>query len=569
MNISNKISKSSSKSELNVIYPPILIKKLQNSSVVQKKTVILEVEIDSNPAPTVEWYKNNSKIDLNSIENDNRLSLLERKGGVYQLIIKNTKKEDSGDYFCIIKNKLGEIKTEAFLDVLSSPIFIKKFDQIDGVEECEVKITSIVECNPKPTASWFFNNNEINSSDNRYNFEILKNENNFIIVLTIKSGKKTDAGQYNCTVFNEAGRASCFGKVVMHPLKAPFFINPLENELTIPEKKEVNLNVKASGIPLPKIEWFKDDILIDEKNQQFSISELNKDGCSTLKSLFPSKEFSGLYKVKALNPAGEASTKCKLKVEGYLPFFKIKPEKITCLENGTAILGCSYEGNPFPSVLWFFKNKEIKDDKRIKIVFDENTNSSMLEIENCTKRDEGTYTVIIKNIHGNESCIVSLIITTNENEVQDFKSLLKLTEYKKSEIEEVKPDWGNLKEGEQQDKIKPDDNNKINLKKVELLPRFIEKPKDIKVKRGEEAVFISEIKSSSKMVVSWKLNDKTLEKGPNIKIEKDEPRNKYLLTIKRVIENIESGNIECEAENEYGKVSEICKLIILGKYFRL
>lgn len=525
----------------------------------------METEIDSNPPATVEWFKNNVLLNPASIEFENRYSVMDRKGGVHQLIIKNCKNEDSATYSCKFSNKLGEVVEESKLKVIIAPYFIKKFDQIDGVENCEIKVSAVVGGYPSPKVKWLKNNNELNL-DNKDKFEsiVQEKDDNYEVTLIIKSGKKDDAGQYQCIVENEAGRGNCFGKVVIHPLTAPKFTLPLEKEKILPENKEVTLNVKAVGIPIPKVTWFKDGILIDTENKDYIITEDIETGNNTIASTKIDKKLSGKYIAKAKNPGGEVSTECNLLIKGYHPFFINKPEKLTCLEGNIAILGCSFDGDPKPNITWSFKNKEIKNDGKQKITYDENSNSSILEIEKCSKVDEGTYVATIKNIHGSESAIVSLVITENEDEVQDYKSFLKTAELIKAEVEDIKPDWGKLKETEQIKKVQDEEEFEINLRKVELLPEFITKPKNAKTQKGNEATFEAEIKSASKCEIKWIINEKELENKANIKMEKDENKKKYRLTIKRVDKEHE-GIIECVAKNKDGETIEKCKLEIIGK----
>lgn len=567
LNISNKSGKDSSKCEVLVIFPPKIIKNLQNVEVIQKKTAILEAEIESIPNSTAEWFKNEILINPASIEYENRYSIIERKGGVHQLIIKNCKNEDSGLYRCKLSNKLGNVSSESKLKVIIAPFFIQKFDQVDGVENCDIRVTSILGGYPIPKITWFQNNNELDLSNNKkYESLIQEIENNYEVTLIIKNSKKSDAGQFQCVAENEAGRGNCFGKILIHPLTAPKFIVSMNKEKIIPENKPVELNVKVSGIPVPKISWYKDGTIINREDKTFNIIEDNRTGICSLISTNISKDHSGNYLVKATNPGGEVINSCNLIIKGFHPFFINKPEKLTCLEGNLAIIGCSFDGEPKPNANWSFKNKDLKTDSKTKITYDNISKSSILEIEKCSKSDEGTYVVTIKNVHGSESAIVSLVITEDESEVQDYKLFLKVAEQNKLEVEEIKPDWGKLKETEQIKKTHEEEENQIVLKKVELLPVFLVKPTNEKTEIGKETAFYVEIKSSSKCDIKWYNNGKELENKGNIKIEKDENRKKYILIVKRVSKENE-GIIECVAINKDGESKESCKLNIIGKYF--
>jgi hypothetical protein len=246
------------------------------------------------------------------------------------------------------------------------------------------------------------------------------------------------------------------------------------------------------------------------------------------------------------------------------PYFLHKPEKITCLANTTAELGCSFKGDPEPSVIWTFKNKEIKDDDKNKITYEPETNSSVLSIQKCSKQDEGTYIVTIKNVHGSDSTAVSLMITQNAEEVQDYRQFLKVAEVEKVVAEEATVDWGKLKEGKAIEKEKEDDPEGIKLKKVELLPRFTKEPIDQCVLKEKEACFEAHVKSSTKVDVKWcnKL-DKEIIGKEGIRIDKDLNRNIFQLTIKRA-SNDQEGPIKCVATNEHGACEKFVNLTIIG-----
>lgn len=503
-------------------------------------------------------------IEPNDIKYENRYSIVERKGGIYQLCIKNCKEDDTGKYGLSASNKIGEVKDEAKLSVITAPIFVKKFDQVDGVEKCDVKINFLLKGYPKPNVTLSKNNNQLDIINNT-KYELLEHLENDIYSFTIiiKSANKNDAGQYQIIASNEAGRVTCLGKVSVHPLVAPKFLTPLENEKILPENKTFEIKVKVSGIPIPKISWFKDDkLVLDEDFETFSD---DNSGEYSLKSKRISKDFSGVYSIKASNPGGEIEHKMNISINGTIPFFISKPEKLTCLEGTDAVLGCSFSGEPLPNATWSIKNKEITNDGKYIINYDQFSNSSILIIKNCSKNDEGTYNVTIKNIHGEESTPVTLMITKNAEEVQDYKAFLKTAHVVEKEALDEKIEWGELKEGKMIEKNKIEDNEQIKLKKVEILPVFIKKPENQKVLKEKESYFEAIVKSNKKIEVKWRLNEKELISKDGIRIEKDEKANKYKLTIKR---SIEGGEIKCSAKNEHGEVEERCSLQIMGNFLK-
>ena len=321
LNVINKTGKVTTKCDVSIIYAPKCIKPVANVETAQKKTAIFEVEIDANPAATIEWFKNNQLIDIHANELEGRYGAFDRKGGVYQLVIKNCKPEDNAFYKIKATNKIGHVESnQAQLTVITAPAFVKKFDQVDAVESCEFKINVIVSGYPIPQITWSKNNNDLDTSDKNKYFVLTEPVGvNHLFSLITKSTNKSDAGSYQCVAFNDAGRASCLGKVSLHPLTPPKFVEPLPKEHLLPVSRQVNLKVKASGIPMPKVYWYKDGKLLNE-SPEYIIAHNENDNTHSLKGKEISETLCGKYIAKALNPGGEATTECDVIIKGKFYF---------------------------------------------------------------------------------------------------------------------------------------------------------------------------------------------------------------------------------------------------------
>ena len=463
----NKVGKIITKCDLLVVHEPRIKSALKDTTVIVKRNIVLEAEINSPTPCTVQWFKDNIPLSgiLGAI--DGRITVQERKGGVYQISIKNVKEEDAGLYRCAIKNQISEVETAANLDVHTPPVFVQKLDKIDAVENCEAEICVEVSGNPKPAITWFKNSDEIDlKKNNKYEDKIKDN----FYSLCIKSIAANDAGTYQCVITNSVGKSSSLGKLTIYPLTAPKFIKSLDALKWFPENENIKLSVEVSGIPIPKLIWFKDSKLIIDDNKNYEFKKDISKGEYSILSKFCGKHFSGNYEVKATNPGGEVVSVCEIKCEGYRPSFEDRPEKIVCLDGETATLGCKINGLPVPTVKWLLKGKEIadKDSKKYKSYFDQELKAHFLEIFACGNNDKATYQVVATNIHGSETAAVSLIISDRPEEASDYKSALKNVEldalYKKIDD----PDWGKLKNRGAKENSPDDESNKIKLKHVEF-----------------------------------------------------------------------------------------------------
>ena len=426
----------------------------------------METEVDSSIPCTVEWLKNDEILGPNSLQiTEQRLTILERKGGIYQVSIKNAKEDDAGVYTCIIKNKVGNTKTTACLNVYTLPLFLQKLDKIDAVENCEAELCVEVSGNPKPVVTWLKNSEPLDlKNEIKYEEKI----NNNFYSLFIKSIVTNDAGTYQCSISNAAGKASSMGKLTIYPLTAPKFIKSLDETKLFPENEIIQLSVQVSGIPVPKLYWYKNGEIMNDEIEKYELKKDLSKGIYKLIGKSCGKAYSGNYEVKVSNQGGEVTSMCKVKVEGFKPTFLDKPEKIVCLEGETAILGCMVVGIPEPIVKWNLKGKEIiLDSKKFKSYYDKELKAHFLEISSCGNNDKATYQIIASNEHGTEMAAVTLTISDKPEDVTDYKSGLRNTCISGRGKNEADHDWGKLKKAGARENTPDPDQNKLKLKHFE------------------------------------------------------------------------------------------------------
>ena len=196
------------------------------------------------------------------IIHDERIVSHDAKGGVYQLLIKNSKNDDAGTYTCKAINDIGECECTALVVVEMAPQFVKKLDKLEAVESCDAEWNFQLIGLPKPEITFNKNNKPVTVSDTDefYNLKEL-GENNY--ALYFKSVRPDDVGSWTCQASNNAGTVSCIGKLETLPLTEPAFVKGLSDR-NIQIDVDNKIEIKVSGIPVPQIEWFKDDIKLTQ-----------------------------------------------------------------------------------------------------------------------------------------------------------------------------------------------------------------------------------------------------------------------------------------------------------------
>ena len=470
---SNKVGKLTAKTELVVQIMPRFIRKISDTQVIEKRVTKLEAEILAVPKPDVVWFK-----DGEEIKSDDRVQAHDAKGGVYQLSIKNSRKDDTGVYTCRAINEIGQTECVAQLVIEMAPQFLKKLEKLDAVESCDAEWIFQLIGIPKPDIEFTLNNNELDLDANK-DFYTFEEQDDHYYCLRFKSVRRKDVGNWTCTATNTAGKASCIAKLETLPLTPPNFILKLAPEIRLPQEQANKLDVKVSGIPFPQIEWFKDGRKIDIRGE----SGKYKLECDMVTGTLSLVIFdcqighdSGLYKARIFNQGGECSCEGNVTVKGRPPKFIEKPEKIYVMANETATFAAVVEGDPQPIVTWTKGRNLFTTDisTDLKIYYDESVDVNFMEIANCKSKDAGTYQVTATNEFGSEIAPVTLIITQNPEEVVDLKSKLKNRDLKKRSSTEEGPDWGKLRkasQGQRPDDVGPDG---IKLKHVELVKKQAE-----------------------------------------------------------------------------------------------
>lgn len=486
---SNKIGKLSIKSELVVqskmivlywlyifsyisnLVAPRFIRKISDTQVIEKRVTKLEAEILAVPKPTVVWFK-----DGEAIKSDERVTAHDAKGGVFQLTIKNSRKDDTGVYTCKALNDIGETECIAQLVIEMAPQFLKKLEKLEAVESCSAEWIFQLVGIPKPTIEFALNNNVLDLTANKEFYELEEQEDHYYC-LKFHNVRKKDVGNWTCTATNTAGKASCIAKLETLPLTPPKFIIPLPERTRLPHNCDNKLEVKVSGIPFPQIEWFKDGRKIDFKTESNKYKSdrdmisgtliINIANCTTDLD-------SGRYKARIFNQGGECECEGDVLVKGYPPKFIEKPEKVYAMANDVATFAAVVDGDPVPTVTWNKGRNQLESSGEIKIYYDESLDVNFMEIPNCKPRDAGTYQVTATNEFGSDTAPVTLIITQNPEEVVDLKSMLKNREVKKRPSQEEGPDWGKLRKasaGQRPDDAGPEG---FKLKHVQLVKKQAE-----------------------------------------------------------------------------------------------
>ncbi|XP_076758852.1 uncharacterized protein LOC143428086 isoform X1 [Xylocopa sonorina] len=236
---------------------------------------------------------------------------------------------------------------------------------------------------------------------------------NGICTLTIEETFAEDSAKYTCRAFNIAGSAETSATLTVKEMapeeqpSPPVFVKELMPSVAM-EGSSYQMDCIVEGNPLPTVQWFKNDINIDN-SPDYIITYNNGKAVLKFEEVF--LEDRATYTCKAANRLGQASTSASLNVE---QFTSEKPFFVTPLSNAMGRAGqrvkleCEVRGSPMPTLTWYRDGKPIEETMNLKIQTE--AGRSSLTITEAFAKDAGCYMVVAKNDAGEAtvSCNVSV-----------------------------------------------------------------------------------------------------------------------------------------------------------------
>ncbi|KAM9729268.1 neural cell adhesion molecule 1a isoform 3-T3 [Menidia menidia] len=267
-------------------------------------SALLACDADGFPEPTVTW-KHNSLV----LETGDKYSLNEDGS---ELVIKDIKKVDEGDYTCIAKNKAGEKSEEVSLNVFVQPKIT--FFNNQTASEFDEQVTMVCEAmgDPTPTISWSFGNRVFSEGEqaswtrpDKYESldrNVVVRSHARVSSLILKNVQYIYAGQYLCTARNSIGQDS------QHIYLEVRYSPKIQGRVTTYtwEGNPANISCELDAHPRASVVWFRDGFQLPSPNAT-NIKIYNTTTTSYLEITPESQNDFGSYNCTASNEMGSES----------------------------------------------------------------------------------------------------------------------------------------------------------------------------------------------------------------------------------------------------------------------
>ncbi|KAL6444321.1 hypothetical protein ACFW04_001898 [Cataglyphis niger] len=375
----------------------------------------------ADPVPDITWFCKGHEIP----PDDSRLKwtitnspaddkLTESK---VTLKVPKCTKEDTGEYTLKLKNKWGENEASAFLSLLLKPEIESFRDHTASVDE-RVEWQAVIKGNPKPDITWMKDGTQLQKNE-QYDME--EDKRNCKYKLIVKKLSLEDKGTYTVVAKNYLGEVSAQATLTPHT-EAPTFLKDL-SKVQCSDREDIELKIRATGIPKPSVEWLKDGEIVKEDERHQVMTHVDGIVDSTLSIKTFSAEDAGTITCKASNVAGSAQTSCKLSMMLTEPSFgKALPRSAEVDEGEPLELKAKVDGSPIPKIAWFKDGEKITPDDHVKIsTLPDGTTKLTIDVVKPT--DCGAYKLVVKNSSGENSSLCAVAVTPERRKPSFTKPL--------------------------------------------------------------------------------------------------------------------------------------------------
>ncbi|XP_039213555.1 hemicentin-1 isoform X2 [Crotalus tigris] len=354
------------KIKLKIQVPPVIKSHPREYVIIMDKPVTLLCEAEGYPTPLIAWQKNEQIITESM-----RRRVLSTGG----LQIAFVQPMDTGHYTCNATNAAGSSSSSMELTVLVPPKIHAVEDHYTVVENSQAVLSCVADGMPAPSVTWRKGDTSLvakRSSESHGDF-------------IIEKAKPEDSGSYTCIANNVAGEDTHTISLTVYVLPA---FTELPGDVALNKGEQLQLNCKATGVPVPNIKWIFNNNIIPAQYDGVN-------GLSKLVIERVSKKDSGTYVCMAENLVGSIKALGSVYVKeppvfmGHDHSSRIEPL------GGNAILNCEVTGDPPPTIQWSRKGVGTLISNRIRQL----SNGSLV-IYGTVNEDAAEYICIATNDAG-------------------------------------------------------------------------------------------------------------------------------------------------------------------------
>uniref|UniRef100_A0A8C7XTG8 Sidekick cell adhesion molecule 1a n=1 Tax=Oryzias sinensis TaxID=183150 RepID=A0A8C7XTG8_9TELE len=381
------------KTEVHVAFLGNFTGKEQRSTVSQGRAAVISLPpLASFPQPLITWYKDGHKIIPN-----NRIAVTLDN----QLVVLATTASDAGGYHAEAMNEMtGE-------NVTSPTVYLSISDA-----ESELVAPTIV-IGPKNTTVVVGQGATLECIANARPVDGLmvswKRDGRWLATghqLSIPSPVFSDTGLYVCeALLSNSTAKPVEAKAHLTVMEPPFLTVQPKRKIFADLDKNVDIPCQASGVPQPRIEWYKDAVPLSKlANPRYRVNTAT--GLTVRRVQLGD---GGIFQCFARSSAGETQAHTELLVSSVGPIFTFPPSDQTVTEGETVVFACEHSGAPKPAITWR-KGLQIVASGSVQVPRFTLLQSGGLQIKPISFQDSGQFTCTASNSEGSINATAALTV---------------------------------------------------------------------------------------------------------------------------------------------------------------
>ncbi|XP_044047488.1 protein sidekick-1-like isoform X2 [Siniperca chuatsi] len=374
----------------------------QRKTVTQGRAAIIsQPPLASFPRPHVTWYKDGHKIIPN-----NRIAITLDN----QLVVLATTAADAGRYHVEAVNEMtGENVTSPAI-YLSISVGKKNRGSTDPESEL---VAPVIVIGPKDTTVVTGSEATLECIANARPVDILvvswKRDGRRLASgrrLIIPAPTSSDTGLYVCeALLSNSTAKPVEARAHLTVMEPPSLTAQPKRKIFAELDRNVDIPCLATGVPQPRIEWFKDTVPLSKlANPRYKVT-----AASGLMVRRVQPGDGGIFQCFARNAAGETQAHTQLLVSSVAPTFTFPPSDQTVTDGHTALFTCQTSGAPKPAITWR-KGSQVLASGSVQVPGFTLLQSGGLQIQPISFQDSGEYTCIASNSEGTINTTATLTV---------------------------------------------------------------------------------------------------------------------------------------------------------------
>ena len=552
----NELGDVQTMGKLSVTSAPKVTKRLENKSLAVDDELRMEIEFEGSPIPQVKWFKDGSEIEQSS-----RLKIVSESETKQVLVVEQAAADDSGNYSVDISNSAGQQTVFAIVSVKSVPRFVLGMKSLDVKEgepaEFEVKISATSGAEVK----FMKDGKQVEADDARIHI-IADGTGGYKLVIDNVSA--SDVGEYTCVAKTESGCQE--SRADLKITSKPLFKRTLSDCEAREGDQNIDLSVTVEGSPKPKVRWFINSMLIEEKSDSYE-QIVSDDGSYTLRLKEAASELAGTYSCSAENSAGKSETSCRVTITSKAKFTQ-KLHDINLETLGSSFtFTASVEGLPTPDIQWFRDGVSLESETEDRVHLSKEKTARgytySLSITESTNEDLGEYECKASNCFGSVSskAKVACDVQNEKREAQEEET------HEEEQTQGTTTDDSKTDADTEEKSAVEDGGDAGKSRKSQRKPVFTTKLSDVSALHDEENITL-EVGISledGEPQVRWFIDDiEIVEQDGRYLITRDDDGAKHKLLI-RVADEGTAGAYKCVASNDSGDSETTAEVTVSSK----